>query len=65
MKRKIIALCAMATMSLLFAACGKSEASPDIVGTWIDVESENRKFIFNSDGTWQYAVSYTHLSTVM
>lgn len=54
MKRKIIALCAMATMSLLFAACGKSEASPDIVGTWIDVESENRKFIFNSDGTWQY-----------
>lgn len=54
MKRKMIALCAMAMVSCLFTACGKSDATPDIVGTWVDVESENIKFIFNSDGTWQY-----------
>ena len=41
-------------MSCLFTSCGKSDATPDIVGTWVDVESENIKFIFNSDGTWQY-----------
>ena len=54
MKRKTIALFAMVMMSCLFAACGKSNASPDIVGTWVDVENENIKFIFNSDETWQY-----------
>lgn len=42
------------TVSCLFTACGKSEGSSEIVGTWTDTEVEDIKFIFNSDGTWQY-----------
>lgn len=57
MKRKIIALCAMVISSCLFAACGKSEGSSEIIGTWVDTEADTIKFIFNSDGTWQYVSS--------
>lgn len=54
LKRTVKILCIGMLMSCLFTSCGKSDATPDIVGTWVDVESENIKFIFNSDGTWQY-----------
>ena len=39
--------------TIAFSACGSSEKS-DLVGTWIDDEHEDRKLIFNSDGTWSY-----------
>lgn len=54
LKRTVKVLFIGMLMSCLFTACGESGGSADIVGTWVDTEVEDIKFIFNSDGTWQY-----------